>query len=507
MLSEVQERVYMSDTVDTQPVNQPTRSAGRIIARNTAFGIGAQLALRVASFIFTVLVVRTLGDEHFGRYSIVLAWAGLFSVIGDLGINQYLSREIARDKEASNRLFWDTVILRIILAILASTMTVGGAILLTDYSTEIIVGIAIFTSTYFLQAFLAPLQSLLVGNERVDIMSVMTVLNQVLFMTLAGLFLYLGFDFIWLVIASAITLPIMTLLHYQSIKRNQLGPPRFRINRGLWWGVIRAGMPFAMVQLSLSFAFQVDTIFLSTYTSDAVVGWYNAAYRLTLTLLTLSRSFNDAILPTLAREYVANPDSVRPWYYTSVRFIAMIGLPIAIGGSLLSDKIGLIYGEDFLPATLALAILIWDLPFAMYHSLCGNITTSISREGQAARIYVSIGILNVILNAILVPRIGLVGACFATVITDAIGAVLFYLVLRKTLGAGLNLNRMLRLLTSSLLMALVVLLLRDAHLLVVIAAGGTAYLLIVWFSGAISMDERMRIIQFVQARVPFASAN
>ena len=42
----------------------PEQSVGRTIARNTAFGVGAQLVLRVASFIFQVAVINNLGDQN-----------------------------------------------------------------------------------------------------------------------------------------------------------------------------------------------------------------------------------------------------------------------------------------------------------------------------------------------------------------------------------------------------------------------------------------------------------
>jgi O-antigen/teichoic acid export membrane protein len=492
MLSLGVRKVIMSNAVETNP--QPTRSAGRIIARNTIFGVGAQLALRVANFVFTVLVVRTLGDAHFGQYSIVLAWAGLFSVIGDLGINQYLAREIARDKNKADELFWDTVVLRVILAILASVITVGGAVLLTDYTPEVILGIALFTMTYFFSAVVAPLQSILGGNERLDVLSVMNVLSQIIYMVLAGAFLFMGLGFIWLVIAGVVNMPIIAWLQWRSVKRNQLGPPRFRLNRSLWLGVIRAGLPFAAVQLSLSFAFQVDTIFLSHYTNDVVVGWYSAAYRLTLTILSISRSFNDAILPTLSREHAQDPDSIRPWYYTSVRFIIMFGLPIAVGGSLLSSQFISIYGEDFLPSTLAFAILVWDVPFVIYHSFCGNIATSIKREGAAARIYTSVGVLNVLLNALLVPRVGIAGACFATVLTDFFGAALFYVVLRRELGPGLKFKKLIFVGMAAVVMGVVVYVLRDLNLLLVVLLGAGSYTLLLWLLPSFTDTERQQLI-------------
>lgn len=472
-----------------------------MIARNTLFGLGAQFALRVASFVFTVVVIRTLGGEAFGQYSIVIAWASLFSVIGDLGINQYLAREIARDPKKADELFWDTVALRFVLAIIASVITTAGAAL-NGYSSEIVLAIALYTGSYFLQAVLAPLGSLLTGNERVDIMSAMSVATQVLFMIFAGIFLFLGLDFIWVVIASVINLPVVMVLQYNAIRRNRLGPPRFHLNPSLWWFVIKRGVPFGIVQLSLSFAFRVDTVLLSSHVSDTQVGWYNAAYNLTLTLLTLTRTFNDAILPTLAREHMHNPHSVRPWYYHSVKVMLLIGLPIAVGGMLTAGKlVQILYEPEFAPTALALAILVWDIPVVMYHSFCGNMTTSIKREGSAARIYGSLGIINLLLNLFFIPRFGILGAAFATVLTDLTGAVQFYFLFRREFGAGLGFTRLARIGVGAALMGALVYLLRDWDFVIITFTAAVFYGLFVWLSGAFSMEERTRLLQFVARRL------
>lgn len=481
----------------------PNKSAARVIARNTIFGLGAQIGLRAASFIFQVLIVRTLGGEEFGRYSIVLAWAGLFSVIGDMGINQYLAREIARDRSKVNDLFWDTVSLRFLLAIIASVITCVGAVW-NGYDSRMVLAIGIYTSSYFLQAILAPLSSIITGNERVDIASVMAVVTQVLFMVFAAIFLLLKLDFVWLVIANVINLPIVTALQLWFIRRNKLGPPRFNVNRALWWTVFKAGLPFAFIQLSLSFAFRVDTILLDRYhVPEEQVGWYNIAYNLALTLLTLTRTFNDAILPTLAREHANNPETVRPWYYQSVKVILAIGLPIAVGGSLVSDKlVHLLYQPEVFPTAIALAILVWDIPFVMYHSFCGNMTTSIKREGGAARIYGSLGVVNIILNLLFIPRFGIIGASFATVLTDVIGAMQFYFLFRHEFGSGLGFNRLARVVVSAAAMGVVIFLLLNLNIVVIIPLASIAYLVIVWFSGAFSLEERSRLLGFIQRRLP-----
>jgi O-antigen/teichoic acid export membrane protein len=338
-------------------------------------------------------------------------------------------------------------------------------------------------------------------------MSAMSVVTQVLFMTFAGIFLYLGLDFVWVVIASVINLPIVIALQYRAIRRNNLGPPRFHINPSLWWFVIKHGVPFGIVQLSLSFAFRVDTIILSGHVSDAQVGWYNAAYNLTLTLLTMTRSFNDAILPTLAREHVLNPQSVKPWYYRSVKVMLFIGLPIAIGGMLTADKlVHILYEPEFAPAALALAILVWDIPVVMYHSFCGNMTTSIKREVGAARIYGSLGIINTLLNLLLIPRFGILGAAFSTVLTDLTGAAQFYLLFRHEFGAGLGFTRLVRIGIVAGMMGVLVYLLRDMNFFVISLAAAVFYGGLVWISGAFSTEERAQLVGFVTRRLRLRAA-
>lgn len=488
----------MSETTDT-----PRRSVGRTIARNTLFGIGAQLALRVASFIFQVLVVRALGGHEYGQYTIVTAWAGLFAVIGDLGINQYLAREIARDPSKSDEMFWDTVVLRFFLAILCAFVTVGSAIAFTDYSREIIIAVAIYTSSYFLQIILAPMDSILRGNERLDILSVFSVISQVLFMVLAGLFLFSGLDFVWLVIASVLNLPIMIALHFWAIRRNHLQPPHFKINPALWWSVIRYGIPFGITQLSLSLAFRVDTIVLSSYVSSYDIGLYNVAYiNLTLTLVILAQSFNQAITPTLSREYAHNPEAVLPWYYQAVKIMMFLGLPIAVGGMLTADKIIGLYQSEIAPAGLLLAILVWDIPLVLYHSFCGNMAVSVKREGAAARIFAFMGILNLILNLFLIPRFGVIGAVFTTLITDTFGAAQFYFLFRHTFGAGLGFTRLMRLVMAAAAMGVLVFILRDINFFILVALAGAVYLLIVWVSGAFTHEERSRFVGIITKRLP-----
>jgi O-antigen/teichoic acid export membrane protein len=186
--------------------------------------------------------------------------------------------------------------------------------------------------------------------------------------------------------------------------------------------------------------------------------------------------FNDAILPSLSRTYINDPSHVEQWYYRSVKFIALLSLPIAVGGALVAfPLIRLLYTDEFLPSALALRILIWDVPLLMFTSFCGNMTTIVTEERAAARIYAINAIANVILNFYAIPRFGLMGAAMVTVVTDLIGALQFYFLLRRKLNLP-NMSWVFgRILIASLLMGLALILVGEQNMFLLIILGAVVY--------------------------------
>jgi O-antigen/teichoic acid export membrane protein len=481
-----------------EEVQPPKRSAGRIIARNTIFGIGSQIALQVSSLLYGILVIRRLGDSNYGQYSVVLAWCGLFAVIGDLGITQYMTREYTRTPDKGARLFWDVAALRLILGIIAAIVTVVAAMLKPEpYDSRVVFAIGLYTCTYLFMAILAPLASIIAGNERLDILSVFTVVLQVLTMIFGAILLLAGFDYVGLVGTAFVVLPIILVMILWVIRRYKMSPPPFKINPAIWWSILKAGLPFAFIQLTLTAAYQFDTIVLRQFFAPQYIGWYSAAYGLTRSLLIVTAAFSGALGLTLAREHATNPDVIRPWYYRSVKFMAFLGLPMAVGGMLLSSKIiNLLYGPQYAEAAIAFAILIWDTPLLMYTSHCGNLATAVNRERRAASIYATEAVINIFLTIYLIPRYGIIAASFATVATELTGAILFYIMFRRDIGPGLGFSGIARLMFSAAIMGVIIYLLPSLNLILVIGIAGIAYLGLVWVTGALNTEERALFISF-----------
>jgi O-antigen/teichoic acid export membrane protein len=460
--------------------NSSSHGLGRIVFRNSLFVTLGNFAMKGVNFLFNIYVVRRLGDDRFGQYSIVLGFVGLFQILAELGVTQYVMREIARDKSKARALVGNLIAVRIVLAALGMAgITVTAKV--AGYSPELLFGIFLYTTGFFLSAIDAPLRTVISASERLDYVTAVRFLGNVSNVLLGLLFLYGGLGYVWLIVASILSILPQIAVEIWVILRYRLMDFSLSMNPRLWPGLVRWGLPFGIISLALTVAFSIDTVMLSMFVPDEEVGWYNVAYNLVRALMIFFSGFSVAIVPSLSRAYIQDEATVERWYHRSVKFILLISTPIAVGGMLLaSPLIRFLYTPEYEPSALALKILIWDVPLLMYTGFCGNMTTVIGEERAAARVYTLNAVANVILNAVLIPRYGMLAASMVTVVTDLIGALQFHLLLSRRLKLPDMKTVLARIGAAALLMGLVVSLLNGWFVFLSIGTGALVYGALVW---------------------------
>jgi O-antigen/teichoic acid export membrane protein len=388
-------------------------------------------------------------------------------------------REMARDRENVKKYFWNLVALRFLLGLLG-LVYIPLAARITGFSEDLLLGVIIYTSSFLLSAFSAPLAQVLVADERLGITTVINVISQIVFMIFGAIFLFSGYSYVSLIITGLIAIVPRIVIGIWAIKRLAISELPFRINVKIWPALIKAGLPFGIISLMLSISYSIDTVILNWYHPPEIVGWYSVAYGLVLNMMVFFSGFKEAIVPTLSKVFVRDPVQVERWYHGSVRMIMLISFPIAVGGMMVAfPLIQFLYTVEFLPSALAFQILIWDVPLVMFAAFCGNMTTITGEERSAARINTINTIANVGLNLYFIPRFGLVGAALITVLTDLISALQFHFLLRQKLHLPNITVPLLKTLAASLLMAIPVYFARDLHVFFTILIGGVTYVAIV----------------------------
>lgn len=468
-----------------------SNAIGERIARNSLSSVGGQMALKVLSFAYGIAVIRQLGDESFGQYATVVALVGILAIFADLGMANFVVRSIAQDHSRVRDLFGNMLCLRLLLGVVVCFGNVGLAYAL-GYDPTMLFYVGLASVGLLLYFGHGSLSAVLQGFERIDKTVRLNVINQVVIIAVGGVLLALGWGIVGVFVASYCGVVVITVLAWRMAR--QITPLEIRADVSGWLPLIRAGLPFAITSFATMLSFRVDTVLLSLWRSSAEVGWYNVAYSLIFALLGLASSFNSALVPSLSRQYLTDPEAVGVFYARTVRLLWAAVLPIAVGTSLLAERIVIfLYGAEFAPAGAVLRVLIWVLPVLTITALCGAITTVFHRERSTARINLINATFNIALNLWAIPRYGLMGAAVLTVATELVGFSQYMLLLRDVFPLRYLGRSLAAPLIAVAAMAAFVVLGGGLHLLLIIPCAAVIYCVVLLATGAVKIGELQTI--------------
>jgi O-antigen/teichoic acid export membrane protein len=479
------------------------------VARNSSAGMIAQMAIKLLSFGFSILIVRNLGVEAFGQYVAIGAFGSLFLFIGDLGLSTYTVREVARWRGAPNdaatnidALYGNLLTIRVLLSILSGLLLLIVA-WLTGRPWLMIVALALNTSGMILYGIQGSSDAILNGHERLDLSAAARVSYQIIFVTFGAAALFLGMGYYGLIYATLIAVAFLTIICWRNVARLGIRPRRPNISS--WLPLLRVSLPFGVIGFTLGLSYKFDSVLLNIFRTDAETGYYNAAYNLVFATAVLSNVINTALYPSLTRQAAIGPEALPAIYARTLRYLMLLALPIAVGAATLADQIvQFLFKAAYLPAVPALQIVIWVVPLMYCSEFLGYVVLIRGQERSAARAIVTSTSINVILNLVLVPMFGFVGAATMTVITEAILVGQYLWMLRaemRQLDWG---TIVLRPLLAALLMGGTVLALRFLPLLLNIAIGALVYGTLLLLLGVVGRDE-LRFVRSLRRRAEAVS--
>lgn len=408
-------------------------NTARRVAKNTAVLLISQAIGKILHFILVIFVARYLGDVGFGKYSFAISFTMLFSVLVDMGLNILITREIARDKSKAGTYLGNALITKSILA-LVTFVVIGLAINLMHYPNVTITAVYIAGLALVFNTLASTLATTYQAFERMEYGAVINVSVGVLALGLTLFFMSLEYGFYAIMIVYLLQ-SIANLAMNAFLVLWKFVKPKFRVDKELGFNLFKAAIPMGLAGIFVTIYYRIDTVMLSAMKGDAVVGWYNAAYNLIFGLMFIQGSFNTAIFPVLSRLSSNSMNSLRMVYQRSFKYLFCMGLPIAVGATILAERIILpIYGPEYINAAGSLQILIWAIAFIFVNGLLGNMLIATNQQKLLAYIVGGGAGLNIVLNMLLIPALSYKGAAIATVASELFAFLLCSLTLSKLIA-------------------------------------------------------------------------
>ena len=418
-------------------------STVRRVAKNTIAPIILNLFNRAIDMAFAALMARILGPVGNGRYYTAVIIYGWFDIIANFGLDMYLMREVARDRDHARQLFINATALRLLLFVAVAPalggFLVGRQALGAPLASETVWAVVLLYAGLLPGTVANSLTALFRGCERNEYPAAVQTVTTIVKVTLGVLALVGGLGIVGLAGASILTnVTTMVILALLARRLIWAGLPRApeRIVWPLQHTMLSESWPL-MASLLLQALFTgVNGVLLQFLQGDAVVGWYDAARKWPDALNIIPAFFTFAVFPVMSRQAAQDRAGLRRSYRLSVKLLTMVALPAAVLVTLLATPlVGLLSGGRFLPhGAVALQILIWSILCGWINSLTNYVLIALNRQryvllASGARVAFTIAA-----NLLFVGRFSYVASAWTIIGGELLLVLLFSADLRRHLG-------------------------------------------------------------------------
>ena len=403
----------------------------RRIYKNTAYLGIAEVVSRVLQFAVMLYAARLLSQQNFGKFSFALSLSFMAVILADLGINTLLIREISRNKSLVSKYFINAFSIKIVLSIITFFIIVAvlNALNYPEITRQIVYIIWLFTilSTFtelFYSIFRAFEQMFYDAFLKILRMSILAVTGIYVLFKGYGVVIF-SYTFIF---TEIIVITIASLIALKKfIKLDIVIDPVFIKS------TLKKALPFGLAFIFGGIYFFIGSIMLSKMKGDVEVAIFSAAYNIALALIFIPTVYINAIYPVLSRYYKESKSGLRLLYERSFKYLYIAGVPISLGIFMLSDEIiGFLYGTRYSTSSIALRIISLYLFLKFINFLLGVVLSSIDKQNKRMLGQGITAGISILLNLLLIPLIGFVGAALSTLITEIFLFMIYYLFVSKS---------------------------------------------------------------------------
>lgn len=399
------------------------------ITKNSSYVLFGSIISSLITFAINIYIARYLGSEIFGRYSFVFAYLAFFLILSVFGVDSILVRELSRAEGKEGKLISAGLMLKLATSSVATIISIS-LIMLLPYSSSIRLAVVFASLGLVFYSISMTLISFFQAKLEMMYYFIALVISKLVFLSLTVYVVYTSGGFVKMVIAASVAFVAQAgIMYLFASRRFSIATPK----KGLCKALIRESWPLGIMDFFNTTYNKIGIVMLSLIKGTQEVGLYSAAYMITEAPVVISLAFMTSIYPLLSMYHKSSNSMFKELYVKSFKYMAMLGIPIVVGGFLLrKDIISLVYGASYSMSAAAFGILIFGSVLLILKTVLANSITAIDKQRYNMSIAGMATLLNIILNLILIQKLGFIGVAIASLITELlIFIALTYFIFRE----------------------------------------------------------------------------
>lgn len=389
------------------------------LAKNTSYFTLALIGQKLISLAYFTIYARVLGPGDLGKYYFALSFTTIFSIALDLGITNLLTREVAKDNSKAGKYLGAAI---------------GAKLLLSAITIVILIAVT----------KLAGYDPLIMTLIWIAVLSMLADSFTTLFFAFSRAFHNLKFESINAVLAQAVTL-IVSLIVFQYTK--SLVPlmwaqvassifalifamvlinRRWKLSLRPTWDLVYIksllllALPFGLYAIAQRFYNYLDSVLLFQLAGDTAVGIYQVPFRAVTAFQFLPIAFIASLYPALSHYWHNNRPQMVTTFERAMNYSLIIATPLAIGLAAISAPVVAIFAHGFESAVLPLQASCLTIFFMFLNYPVGSLLNACDQQKANTRHMIITAIASVILNIILIPIYGVMGAVATAILSTAL---------------------------------------------------------------------------------------
>ncbi|GIP16506.1 flippase [Paenibacillus montaniterrae] len=369
----------------------------------------SRIILIASGLISSVIINRYLGPELKGEYTFILNAVSIISLVLNLGIGQSYSYFSRNYGSSVKQVFVNIFYIQFILYFLFYSCF---SFIIPDYSSHLIVSLSILTQF----------------NTQIGFMALVSNIKQKNKIMVSSTLIYNMLLLLMIIATSSNNLEVVIIIHAIKlfvettaiIVKMKLYPTLMKINLSLIKVVLKYSFLPLLTTLLITLNYKLDVIILKLFVENRDIGIYSVGATLAGMLWIIPDAFKEVLFNRTAKN-----DSIKE-ILISIKFNVYLAVVVIIFFLVIGkDFIVIMYGNEYKDAFLVSALmLIGCVPMILY-KIINTLFVSIGKQKFAFITLFTSVCLNTIINFLLIPNYGILGAAYSSIISYSLCGSLF----------------------------------------------------------------------------------
>lgn len=386
------------------------------VIKNASWIVACRIVQSVLALIISMLTARYLGPSNYGLISYASSIVAFVVPLMQLGLSNILVQETVQNPQEEGAIFGTSMVMSLCSAVACMVGVVAFAFVANANQTHVVAVCALYSIVLLFQA-LEMLQYWFQAKLLSKYASIVSLCAYAVVSAYKFFLLLTGKSVYWFAVSNAMDAMLICVgLHGMYRK---LGGQKLRFSMGTARRMFARSKYYIVSSLMVTIFAQTDKIMLTLMINETATGYYSAAIACAGMTTFVFGAIIDSMRPSVFESKKNGREQFEKSMTVLYGIIIYLSLAQSIGMTLLAKPIvRILYGTEYAAASSALRIVVWYTTFSYMGAVRNIWILANEKQKYLWIINLSGALLNVLLNAVLIPHWGIEGAAVASLVTQ-----------------------------------------------------------------------------------------